>query len=170
VAAFSAFRQRFPAARLDIVGDGPQRESIEKIARSIGIIDAVSFLGYVKNDDVPSVLSEAGVLVLPSFSEALGQVLLEAMAAGRPVIGSNVGGIAEVIRDGDNGLLVDPSRPESLTAALCKLAENWSNAIRMGERGRRTAFEYTPTTMNRRWQEAVELVLGRISRNVVVAG
>ncbi|MER3414800.1 MAG: hypothetical protein C4297_01110 [Gemmataceae bacterium] len=109
-------------AALVVVGDdlenqGAYREKMEKLARALGV--AVRFTGFQKN--VPQWLTAADVVVVPSHAEPLGNATLEAMAHGRPVIGSRVGGIPEMIVHGQTGLLVEPQNPEALAHGLEKL-------------------------------------------------
>ncbi len=95
-----------PDARLLIVGEGSQRDALEAQAAALGIAGQVVFTG--RRDDVPAVTAALDVAVLPSYREAQGLTILEAMALGRPVVASNVGGIPEMIEDGLTGLLVPP--------------------------------------------------------------
>lgn len=106
---------------LKIIGDGPERALLEKQARDLGIEKHIVFSGIINPPDLPPYYHSADVFVLPSIvkdgkTEGLGVVLLEAMASGVPVIGSNVGGIPDIIRDGENGFLV----PEKDSATLAK--------------------------------------------------
>jgi glycosyltransferase involved in cell wall biosynthesis len=161
--AIDVVRKAYPAVNLTIVGDGPCLPRLRELAHSLALDGTVRFSGYVRNGDLPQLLDSAGILVLPSFSEALGQVLLEAMAAGRPVIGSNTGGIPELIRDGDNGILIDPHMPTSLANAISQVMGNWDEAVRMGARGRQLAEQFKPARVNQRWIEMVGSVLSSSS-------
>lgn len=124
-----------PAANLLLGGDGQAREALSAQVRELGLTERVTLTGFVA--DVPAFLSQIGMLVLPSRSEGLGLVLLEAMAAGRPVVASRVGGIPEVVADGETGLLVPPEEPGALAAAIGRLLADPAKALRMGEAGRR---------------------------------
>jgi len=103
---------RFPDAAFEIVGGGPERKALVARAASRGVLDAFSFLGH--RDDVPARLAEADIFVLPSRSEAFPNAVLEAMAAGLPVVASAVGGILEILDDGRTGLLTPPDDPQAL--------------------------------------------------------
>jgi colanic acid/amylovoran biosynthesis glycosyltransferase len=124
--AFAALGPRHAAARLVIIGDGPLRARLERLARQAGVAERVAFLGALPHAQVLGWMRRAAVLVLPSVRtaagrvEGLGMVTLEAAATGVPAIGSNLGGITETIVDGETGFLV----PERDAAAL---------AARMGE-------------------------------------
>ena len=108
-----------PDATLLVVGEGSRREALEAMSHELGIAGRVVFTG--RRDDVPAVTAALDVAVLPSYREALGLTILEAMALSRPVVASNVGGIPEMVEDGVTGLLVPPRDPESLAAAIVRL-------------------------------------------------
>ena len=108
-----------PDAYLLIVGEGSRREALEAQARDLRIAHRVVFTG--RRDDVPAVTAALDVAVLPSYREAQGLSILEAMALSRPVVASNVGGIPEMITDGVNGLLVPPHDADALAAAIVRL-------------------------------------------------
>jgi glycosyltransferase involved in cell wall biosynthesis len=108
-----------PGAYLLIVGEGSRREVLEHQVTELGIGRRVIFTG--RRDDVPSVTAALDVAVLPSYREAQGLTILEAMALSRPVVASNVGGIPEMVEDGRTGLLVPPHDHEALAAAITRL-------------------------------------------------
>jgi glycosyltransferase involved in cell wall biosynthesis len=108
-----------PQATLLVVGEGSRRGELEAMARELGVADRVVFTG--RRDDVPAVTAALDVAVLPSYREALGLTVLEAMALSRPVVASNVGGIPEMIEDGVTGLLVPPRDAGALAAAIIRL-------------------------------------------------
>ncbi len=111
--------RRVPNARLLVVGEGSRRAELEAQAAALGIVGSVVFTG--RRDDVPAVTAALDVAVLPSYREAQGLTILEAMALSRPVIASAVGGIPEMIEDGRTGLLVPPHDEEALAAAIIRL-------------------------------------------------
>jgi len=110
---------RVPEAYLLVVGEGSRLEALQDQARSLGLDGKVVFTG--RRDDVPAVTAALDVAVLPSYREAQGLTILEAMALSRPVVASNVGGIPEMVEDGVTGLLVPPHQPEPLAAAIVRL-------------------------------------------------
>jgi glycosyltransferase involved in cell wall biosynthesis len=132
VRALSALRGR-PFEAL-FVGDGPDRPTVEEEVRCLGLESVVELLG--ERDDVPELLGTADVFVLSSNSEGLPLSILEAMAAGLPVVASNVGGVSEVVLDGDTGLLVPPGDAQSLAAAIERLLQDPVLRRRLGEAGR----------------------------------
>jgi glycosyltransferase involved in cell wall biosynthesis len=126
--------QRFPDAQLAIIGEGTERAQLEIRARERGIAAAVTFEGHC--DNVPARLADADLFVLPSESEAFPNAVLEAMAAGLPVIASSVGGIVEVVTDGSTGLLVPPRDPGALADRVCRLMSDPALAHTLAARGR----------------------------------
>jgi len=106
-----------PQARLALVGDGPHRVQLEKVFEGT----ATTFVGYLGGEELASAYASADAFLFPSSTETLGLVLLEAMAAGCPVVGANRGGIPDIVTDGINGCLYDPDDDASLTAATLRL-------------------------------------------------
>jgi glycosyltransferase involved in cell wall biosynthesis len=131
--AFAAAREKVPGLRLTLVGDGADRAHLETLAAPYG--EDVRFTGYLDQDGVAATLSQADALVLPSFAEGVPVVLMEAMASGKPVIATQVGGVSELVEDGVSGFVVPPGDPESLTHAISALADPEARA-RMGQAGR----------------------------------
>ena len=113
--------QAMPDARLALVGDGPYRIRLEEIFAGL----PVNFVGYLAGEELAAAYASGDAFVFPSSTETLGLVLLEAMAAGCPVVGANRGGIPDIVSDGDNGCLYEPEGPgggaDSLTAAVQRL-------------------------------------------------
>ena len=129
---------RFPDARFDIVGDGPERRRLAERTRALGIEHAFTFHGH--RDDVPACLAAADLFVLPSRSEACPNAVLEAMAAGLPIVASGVGGIVELIHDNRTGLLVAPDNPPALCRRICELMANPARASQIGAAARAEAL------------------------------
>jgi glycosyltransferase involved in cell wall biosynthesis len=120
-----------------IVGDGPQREELAALLAQLGLEDRVRLEG--ERRDVPALLAEADAFVLSSRSEGLPVSVLEAMAAGLPVVATAVGGVGEAVVDGETGLLVRPADPEALAAALASIVADASLRRRLGAAGRARA-------------------------------
>jgi len=128
-----------PRTLLLLVGQGELEESLKGEVAKRRLDDHVRFLGF--RSDVPELLSLLDVFVLPSLSEGLSMALLEAMAAGKPVVATRVGGNPEAVVDGDTGFLIDAESPESISDRVVRLLRDKAQAARMGERGRRRAHE-----------------------------
>ena len=116
-----------------IAGDGPLRDRLQERAAALNLQDEVCFFGFVA--DTPGFLSQLDIFLLPSLYEGLGVAALEAMAAGKPVIASRVGGLVELVADGETGLLVAPKEVEGLAQAIARLARDKALARAMGMRG-----------------------------------
>ena len=112
--------EALPQARLALVGDGPHRQQLERVFEGT----ATTFVGYLAGDELASAYASGDAFVFPSSTETLGLVLLEAMAAGCPVVGANRGGIPDIVNDGTNGCLFDPDQPASLITAVQRLLGN----------------------------------------------
>ena len=125
---------RFPHLRCLLIGDGPLKPVLEKEAAALGVGTHCLFTGV--RPDVGDLLDLVEVVVLPSRSEGLPFALLEAMALGKPVVATDVGGSPEVVEHGLTGLLVPPQAPNALADAIAFLLDRPDAAARMGERGR----------------------------------
>jgi glycosyltransferase involved in cell wall biosynthesis len=121
------------------VGDSSYREELESYAKNLGLQDRVIFTGF--RFDAAAVLSQACVSVLPTLTEALSNTILESMAAGKPVVATNVGGNPEAVVDGLTGLLVPPRDPAALADAISCVLADPERASRMGEAGRQRVTE-----------------------------
>lgn len=119
-----------------IVGDGPQRASLERQAARLGLTDQIRFEGTVGQDRIRDYYANADVFCLPSLWEGLPVVLMEAMAMEIPVVSTTVSGIPELVEEGVSGLLAPPARPDLIADALAQLAGSPDERRRMGEAGR----------------------------------
>jgi glycosyltransferase involved in cell wall biosynthesis len=123
-------------ARLTLIGDGPARPDLERRVAELGLAGAVELAGAVGQDEIRSHYAAADAFCLPSFAEGVPVVLMEAMAMRLPVVTTRVMGIAELVDEGESGLLVRPGRSDELAAALAKLARDPDLRERLGRRGR----------------------------------
>ena len=138
--AWPAVLEAFPDARLVLAGSGA-RESVESLAQRLGVSESVEMPGWVSPAECARLLQRAWVFTLPSHFEALPMAVLEAMAAGVPVVATRVGGIPMAVRNGQSGLLFDPLDVEALSAALRRLLGDAGERRAMGAAGRARAVE-----------------------------
>ncbi len=144
---------------LTLVGNGRYRKPLESLARELGIEEHVTFAGRVKGPkEVKAYLQKADLFVLPSVTEGLPRAMLEAMATGVPCIGTNVGGIPELLPPED---MVPPGKAEALAAKILEVLSDQPRLGRMAERGRKTAAQYSPAALEPRRREFYEFVKAR---------
>jgi glycosyltransferase involved in cell wall biosynthesis len=132
--AFKRLRDSGVDACLCMVGDGPDREQLERRAHELGVIRDTLFLGY--QEDVAPFYAAFDALVLSSGNEGTPVSAIEALAAGRPVVATRVGGVPDVVRDGEDGFLVEAGATDELAERLARLARDPALGKRMGEQGR----------------------------------
>jgi glycosyltransferase involved in cell wall biosynthesis len=140
---------QLPGLRLALVGDGPARAQLERrFARR-----PVQFLGFLRGEELAAAFASADLFVMPSTTETLGFVVLEAMSSGLPVVAARAGGIPDLVEDGENGLLFDPAEPVSAAKAVAELLAHPGRRLDLAEQARRTALRSS-------WeQETHQLVL-----------
>jgi glycosyltransferase involved in cell wall biosynthesis len=129
--------RRWPRARLVLVGDGPERGAIEDLVRQREMEGNVRLLG--QRADVPRLLAASDIVLLTSISEGIPLTLIEAMAAGRPVMATRVGGVAEVVADGQTGLLAPAGDDAALAEHILHLADDPARRDQIGQSGRQRA-------------------------------
>jgi colanic acid/amylovoran biosynthesis glycosyltransferase len=140
VEACRLLRDRGIAVDLVLAGDGEMRDEIEQRIAAFGLQDRVRITGWISGDQVRDELRQAGTLVLPSFAEGLPVVIMEAMASGRPPITTYIAGIPELVRDGENGLLIPAGDVDALADAIERfLALSDQEVEAMGARARAAA-------------------------------
>jgi glycosyltransferase involved in cell wall biosynthesis len=139
IKAFGNLSRDRPNLMLCVVGDGPMKPYLHRLSLKLNITDKILWFNYVPHDIIPYLYASSTVFVLPSSIEPLGIAILEAMASGKPVISTKVGGIPDIISDGVNGILVEPNNVPALESALRILLSKEKLATRMGEEGRRLA-------------------------------
>jgi len=126
-------------------GDGHLKQNLEKKAFEMGIKENIIFLGW--RDDVAKIISIYDIFVLPSLNEGMGRVLVEAMAIGKPIVASNIGGIPDLVTHGKNGFLVPPKNPEQLAKYIQILLEDKEKRGKIGLAGREMALNFSAENM-----------------------
>jgi len=148
-------------ARLTIVGDGPQRQALKRQAESLGLKERVVFAGLAAPEAIPGLLAEANAFVLASVFEGRPNVVLEAMAAGLPVVASRIDGVTELVEDNVTGLLFEAGDLAGLAKRLRRLAEDEALRRRLGAAGRQSIVDRGLT-----WERTAEAYL-RLFRDVL---
>ena len=144
--------KKFTDITLVIVGDGPAADKLKKQTVELGITRNVLFLG--PRLDIPELLKVFDIYVLPSLSEGLPMVLLEAMAAGCPIVATNVGGIPTLIKHGDNGSMVEPKNPQALASEIIKLLSSQELRSQYSKKALETFQEsYSADIMTRKYEQ-----------------
>ena len=151
-----------PNVQFLIVGEGPLRQKLESMVCNLGISENVTFTGHISHRHVPWLLSNIDIGVLVSLRENLPRTLLEYMAAQKPLVATNVGGVSEAVIDGVNGYLVPPRDPDALANAILKLMNDPDNAKQMSVKGRRLVEQrFSMEVFTDRFDGVYELALRR---------
>ena len=157
--AFRILHAGAPGTTLVIVGDGEERDGLEKLARESGIADKVIFAGIRR--DIPDLLAMFDIFTLASLWEGQPITIMEAMAAGRPIVATDAGGTAEVLDSGRYGIIVPKEDPEALARSIRELLDDPARAGRLGEEARiRAEAELSSAAMTKKYEEVFESVYG----------
>ena len=142
---------QIPNSKLLIIGDGSERENLENLAKKLNLKERIKFLGEIPNEKIPTHLAAADCFVLPSVKEGFGIVLLEAMAAGIPIIATKVGGVPDLIEHGKTGILVESRSPQKITEAIYRIYSNPELPKNLTKNARNNLEKYN-------WQNIAEKV------------
>ena len=137
--------ERYPDAQLVYVGKGDLENDLKEKASQMGVSDNVKFLGW--RNDVHEIMQVFDVFVLPSLNEGMGRVIVEAMAAGKPVVASNTGGIPDLVKNNENGLLFPPGDEKILAQSIINILEDPGKAESMGQKGRLYSQDFSMEAM-----------------------
>jgi glycosyltransferase involved in cell wall biosynthesis len=150
-----------PAASLDVVGDGPNRESLQQLAQQLGVASRIRWRGHLTQSDLPALYQRAAAVVIPSVDEGLGLVAVEALLCETPVVAFDSGGLRDVIQHEKTGLLVKPGDNAELARALDDLLAREGRGSQLGRAGRLYALSaFAPESVARRYGEIYRQVLG----------
>jgi glycogen(starch) synthase len=156
--AFESIARDHPAIGLVIGGSGPARDDVERRAAEAGLAGRVSFPGVLSRGEIAWAMGAADVFVLPSRVEPFGIVVLEALRAGCPVVVSSRGGAPEIVRDGIDGLVVDPFRTDALSATVGRILTDTELAQRLSASGRSRAAEFDWISIAARYRAVYQQV------------
>jgi glycosyltransferase involved in cell wall biosynthesis len=131
----------FPNVELVIAGSGPEESNLSELVKTLHLRKNVRFVGNLYGEKMTSLYQSADVVVLPSLSETFGIVILEAMASGKPFVGTRVGALPEIVRESHAGYLVPPRDPSALAEKICKLLGDAQLRQRLGRNGRKVVEE-----------------------------
>ena len=134
--AFATVLRHVPHARLIVAGDGHERTALQRQTEQLGLTKAVEFVGWIAPEQVPAIIGSANMLVIPSRWEGLPNTALQAAMMERPLIGTKVGGLPEIVEHERTGLLVEPENDKALAEAVIWLLKNPGAAMQMGRAGR----------------------------------
>jgi glycogen synthase len=148
-----------PNTRLIIAGDGPELENLEELARDLNIRESMEFFGPADRETVPRLFAGATAVVVPSLAdEGLPLVSIEAMASGRPLVVTRSGGIAEVVTDGENGLIVERGDQQGIARALQRILDNGELAASLGRAAQQRAWAFDWNTLADRYLDGFSAV------------
>jgi len=137
--------EKFPDTQLVYVGKGEMEQELRSAAMEMDVSERVNFLGW--RGDIEEIIPIFDLFVLPSMNEGMGRVVVEAMAAGKPVVASKVGGIPDLVKHDDTGLLVPPGDVDALSKALIRLLNDPEKAKRIGENGKEYCNKFSLQAM-----------------------
>lgn len=148
-----------PEARLAVVGGGPARPALERLFDRRRVV----FTGYLRGDDLANAYAAADIFTFPAANETFGNVILEAMASGLPVVAARAGGPRDTVADGQTGLLFDPHDRTAMVAAVKQLVQNPAQARWLGLAGRARAESQTwDSVLDRLMTDYVSLTTARV--------
>lgn len=150
--AVAIVKQTIPHVTLNMAGLGEMQDTLKAMIVSLGLERNVNLVGFIDNNRINSFIRNHHLMAMPSRGEAFGVAALEASACGRPVVATTVGGVPEVVVDGETGILVPPDDPESLARAILKLAGNPDLQATMGRAGREFVRQ------NYTWKKSLDLM------------
>jgi glycosyltransferase involved in cell wall biosynthesis len=152
IRAMEMIVKQYPQTQLLVAGSGELHSQLEELTGKLGLTGHISFLGAVEHRRVPEILKSVDIFVMPSIQEEFGVAAVEAQAMEIPVVATRVGGVPEVVLDGETGILVEPRNSGQLAQAILTLIENPALRRQMGERGRRNVLA------NYRWEDNAALM------------
>lgn len=155
IKAFSVFHKKYPHSVLQLIGDGEKKSEIEELVATEGLIDSVQFLGLQSN--VYDHLQNADVFTLPSLYEGVPMTLIEAMGTGLPIVATNVGGIPDMLKNGESAILTDLN-VETIAKAFLALVEDEQKRRKLGEQAKIEVVKFSAETMANSYCEVYQKI------------
>ncbi len=143
IEAMEIIRQKGQPVKLILGGEGPEEENLKQLVEQLNLGSCINFIGQIPNEKVPQYMVAAHVFALSSLSEGFPNVVLEAMASGLPIVASKVGGLTEIVRDAENGFLVEPKNPEQMAEKVSLLLNNDDLRQRISRNNKEKVKEYS---------------------------
>ena len=153
IEAMGIIRQSIPDVRLLIVGDGEDRDKLKEIVDKSDLKECIHFVGKIQNEKIPEYMAKSDIFILPSLSEGLPVVILEAMASGLPIIATNVGGLPDIIKNGENGFLIERGKPEEIAEKVSIILKNNILKERMNNNNKEKSKEYSWEIITKKLEE-----------------
>ena len=151
IRAMNIIIAEMPDTKLVIIGEGPEKEALIKLSERMSLDESILFLGEIPNEKIPDYMSAADIFVLPSLSESFGIVNLEAMSVGLPIVASNVGGVPELVVNGENGFLVEPGNITQIAEKVLYLLADAKLRETISQNNKSKAMSYS-------WDRTVDLL------------
>lgn len=151
IKAWPGVLKEVSGAKLVLVGEGNKRQEIEATIKKLNISDSVTLMGNLAHDQTLKEIKKSEIFICPSLAEGLGIVFIEAQACGVAVIGTNVGGIPDVIQNNENGLLIEPKNSVAISETIVKLLKDKSLASKLSSRALKTVKKYN-------WENIMEII------------
>lgn len=137
--ALSKLIPKYPQIFFRVLGDGNEKENLEKLSKNLGIENNIEFVGRVPRENTSPYYQEASLFVLPSLNEGMSNAMLEALASGLPIVATDTGGTKELVKNGENGFIINMSDADDIAEKIEKLMSDDKLRIKMGENSRKAA-------------------------------
>jgi len=160
IEAADIIKQKCENARLLIVGDGEERQNLEELARKLNLSQYISFIGQVPHETVAEYMAASDLFILPSLSEGFPVTILEAMAAGLPIVTTGVRGMPEIVKEGENGFLVEPQNPKQIAEKALLLLEDDELRLKISGNNREKTKRYSWENVALNLEEVYTKLLG----------
>jgi len=165
IAACAVLREKNVSFELKILGEGEEHENLKRQVETLNLQAQIRFGGAVAHDRIYSHLAAADIFILPSLDEGLGLAIIEAMACNKPVIATNSGGIPDIVRDGDTGLLIPPRDAGALAQAIERLLNDQQLAVRLAQQGYRfVSANFSPEKIASQVQSLYQQIINDVGR------